>query len=113
METLSFFPQASFALANASALSAVILPTQPCEWRVRMRLSSTSAMMPTPCAISTALGCAPLMPPSPEVTNSFPLRSPSAGMPKTFLPALSMVLNVPCTMPCGPMYIQPPAVICP
>ena len=49
----------------------------------------------------------------PEETNKRPRKSPSCGMPSFRRPAFSNVLNVPCTMPCGPMYIQPPAVICP
>ena len=49
----------------------------------------------------------------PEETNKRPRKSPSCGMPSFRRPAFSNVLNVPCTIPCGPMYIQPPAVICP
>ena len=53
---------------------------------------STSAMMPTPLAISMALPWAPLMPPRPEVTNKRPVKSWSAGIPSLALPAFRMVL---------------------
>ena len=78
-----------------------------------MRESSTSAMMEAAPAISAALPWAPDMPPRPADTNRRPARLPSWGMPSFRRPALSRVLKVPWTMPWGPIYIQPPAVICP
>ena len=74
---------------------------------------STSAIIPTPPAISTALPWAPLIPPRPEVTNNFPFKFPSLGIPNFNLPAFNIVEYVPWTIPCGPIYIQPPAVIWP
>jgi len=35
------------------------------------------------------------------------------GSPEIILPALRTVIVVPCTIPCGPIYIKEPAVICP
>ena len=101
------------AMARASSRLPVRSLTQPWSYRVWIRESSTSAMMDTAPAISAALPWAPLMPPSPADTNSRPARFPSAGMPSFSRPALSRVLKVPWTMPWGPMYIQPPAVIWP
>ena len=61
-----------------------------------------------------ALGCAPDMPPSPDDTKSIPLMSLVPPLALSCLrQALSTVMVVPCTMPCGPMYIYDPAVICP
>ena len=87
--------------------------TQPCSRRVLIRERSTSAKTPTAPEISQALGCAPLMPPKPDEINNLPFKSPSCGIPNSLRPAVKIVLKVPCTIPCGPMYIQPPAVICP
>ena len=53
-------------------------------------ISAVTEMQP---AIFPAFGCAPLIPPSPAVTNSFP-DSPSPAF-EIFLPALSSVMVVP------------------
>ncbi|MEZ4628181.1 MAG: hypothetical protein R2912_08915 [Eubacteriales bacterium] len=59
-------------------------------------------------------GCAPpFRAAEAEETKTFPLKSPSSGTPRYFLPTPRMVLNVPHDA-LRPMYIQPPAVIiCP
>ena len=48
----------------------------------------------------------------PDVTYTFPAR-PSSPVPRYSRPAFSSVIVVPCTIPCGPMYMKLPAVICP
>ena len=67
--------------------------------------------MQIPFEITAALGCAPDIPPRPEVTNIFPFKS--FAFLSIFLAAFKIVIVVPCTIPCGPMYINEPAVICP
>ena len=54
-----------------------------------------------------AKGCAPPIPPKPAVTEIVPLSVP----PKCLRATAANVSNVPCTIPCDPMYIQDPAVI--
>jgi hypothetical protein len=64
-----------------------------------------------------AFGCAPDIPPSPAVTKSIPFMfSPVPASPLAFnclRAAFITVIVVPCTMPCGPMYMYEPAVIWP
>ena len=62
-------------------------------------------------AMTPALACAPLIPPRPEVTNVIPDRESPA--PQNILAALSTVIVVPWTIPCGPIYMYEPAVIWP
>jgi len=51
--------------------------------------SATSAMTPMHPEMTVAFGCAPLIPPRPEETNTFPARS---SVPRYFLPAFSTVI---------------------
>ncbi|MCY1234829.1 hypothetical protein D9M72_474220 [compost metagenome] len=63
-------------------------------------LGLTSAQTVTHPAIFPAFGCAPDIPPNPEVTNKLPL-----GDFFIFRNPFRTVIVVPWTMPCGPMYI--------
>ncbi len=66
--------------------------------------------MPVAPVIRIALACAPDIPPRPDVTKVLPFKL----LPGCFnLPAFNKVIVVPCTMPCGPMYMYDPAVIWP
>ena len=86
---------------------------QPRLWRVSIREAST-ATMPTPLAILMAFGCAPLIPPRPLVTNRWRTGLRPEARPGILRPAFRMVLEGSrARYLCGPMYIQPPAVICP
>ena len=71
-----------------------------------------SAVMLTTPEMFPAFGCAPDIPPRPAVTKSMPLRSFCPGFIR-LRAAFMTVIVVPCTMPCGPMYIYEPAVIWP
>ena len=62
--------------------------------------------------ILPALGCAPDMPPRPDETNSIPRVSVRPAV-KRLRAAFITVIVVPWTMPCGPIYMYDPAVICP
>src|ERR1019366_4199516 len=57
----------------------------------------------------TASGCAPPIPPQPPVKVSVPASVP----PNLFAATAANVSYVPCRIPCVPMYIHEPAVICP
>jgi len=59
------------------------------EGRKEHVYSATSAMTAMHPAMTAAFGCAPLIPPSPEDTNTFPARS---SVPRYFLPAFSTVI---------------------
>ena len=61
---------------------------------------STSAMTANTPVMVAAFPCAPLMPPSPDVTSTLLFRF---STPRYFLPAFMMVSVVPCTIPWGPM----------
>ena len=63
--------------------------------------------------MTPALGWAPDMPPRPDDTKSIPGISPPPRFWSCLRAALSTVMVVPCTMPCGPMYMYEPAVIWP
>ncbi len=71
--------------------------------------------MPTPCAISRLCPVRRSYRPG-RRSYRRPRKSRSAGIPNLSRPAFKIVLWVPCTIPCGPMNIQPPAghlsVIC-
>ncbi len=75
----------------------------------RARARSTSTATHTPPAILTASGCAPPIPPRPAVRTICPASDP----PAVRAPAAANVSNVPCRMPCVPMYAQVPAVYWP
>ena len=71
-----------------------------------------SAITETTFEMLPALGWAPDMPPRPDETNNMPRASVCPGA-KRLRAAFITVMVVPWTMPCGPMYMYDPAVICP
>ena len=85
--------------------------TQPCSCLFVAALGLTSAAIVIQPAILPAFGCAPDIPPRPAVKNIFPFGLSFFG--KILRKAFITVMVVPCTIPCGPIYINEPAVICP
>ena len=91
----------SKAISMAWSALVVISSTQPCLWRLYAAFALISAVILTTPAILAAFGCAPDMPPKPAVTKSLP-----SGPPVDFMrAAFKTVMVVPCTMPCGPIYM--------
>ena len=62
-------------------------------------------------AITAAFACAPDIPPKPDVTKHMPPRLLSDESPNFRRAAFIKVIVVPCTIPCGPIYMYEPAVI--
>ena len=106
----SFF--ARRILATTLSRSSSTSWSQPCSYLVSRALGLISATTPIAPAITAALAWAPLMPPRPLVTKTFPAR-PSSPVFRYFLPAFRRVMVVPWTIPWGPMYMKLPAVIWP
>ncbi len=111
IETTSFLLCASLTRVTKASRSSINSSTQPCSCLFLAALTFTSAQTVIQPAMFPAFGCAPLIPPRPAVKNILPagLSPFSSFIRKAFI----TVIVVPCTMPCGPMYMYEPAVICP
>ena len=91
IETTSLFFTANFTLDESRLISLMISSTHPCSCLLYEAAGLISAVTETTPAIFPALGCAPLMPPRPAVTKSFP----ATPLLSIFLHALRTVMVVP------------------
>ncbi len=69
MEIVSFDSLTDFTLATNASKSVIFSSIQPWSKRTCVILGFTSAHTVMHPAILPALGCAPLIPPNPDVTN--------------------------------------------
>ncbi len=94
---------ASLVLITSLSISSIRTSTQPCLCLFLAAFGFTSAQTVIQPAILPAFGCAPLIPPRPAVKKIFPLGE--SPLSNTFLKAFITVIAVPCTIPCGPIYM--------